>query len=194
MTAMACDAADLAKWGAYLKGHFLLTTGRHSDQFLLLARLTEYPSAVAPWADQLARQLEPYQAFTVVGPAVGGIIPAFAVASRWHDSRVLFAEKTDDGTMQFKRGFRLTPGERVVVVEDVVTTGSSVDKVIAAVNSSGGQVVAVGALVDRGQEKPHWTKWGYEAVFRFPAGSVPSWDPSECPLCQENIPLTRPKA
>lgn len=191
---MDFNLEDLAQYEAYLRGHFLLTTGRHSDQFLLMARLTERPWALKPWAEQLARLLEPYRIHTVVGPAIGGIIPAYAVASHWADGRVLFAEKDEHGTMRFKRGFQLQPGEQVVVVEDVVTTGSSVDKVIALVEQQGAVVKAVGALVDRGHDKPHWNSRGYEAVLRLAKGSIPTWDPSECPLCRNQVPLTRPKA
>ncbi len=191
---MPWDLNELAKHQAYLKGHFVLTTGRHSDQFLLMARLTERPWALAEWTKELAFRLKDYGARTVVGPAVGGIIPAYAVASEWEGSRMLFAEKSDNGSMSFKRGFSLAPGEKVVVVEDVVTTGSSVDKVIEAVHGAGGMVVAVGALVDRGHDKPHWNDRGFEALLRLAPGSIPTWDPGECPLCQAGIPLTRPKA
>lgn len=191
---MPWDLDELAKHQAYLKGHFVLTTGRHSDQFLLMARLTEKPEALAVWTKELAQRLKGYGARTVIGPAVGGIIPAYAVASEWTGSRMLFAEKTESGTMRFKRGFTLAPQEPVVVVEDVVTTGSSVDKVIQAIHEVGGVVVAVGALVDRGHDKPHWASMGFEALLRLSPGSIPTWAPEECPLCQAGIPLTRPKA
>lgn len=190
---MTWDLDELTKHGAYLRGHFLLTTGRHSDQFLLMARLTEKPEALAGWAQELARRLKVYGARTVVGPAVGGIIPAYAVAAEWEGSRMLFAEKSENGGMRFKRGFTLAVDEPVVVVEDVVTTGSSVDKVVEAVREARGRVVAIGALVDRGHDKPHWDAFGFEALLRLTPGSIPTWEPQACPLCQAEIPLTRPK-
>ncbi len=191
---MPWDLSELSKHQAYLRGHFLLTTGRHSDQFLLMARLTENPQALAGWTKELARRLKGYGARTVVGPALGGIIPAYAVASEWENGRMLFTEKVEGGAMRFKRGFTLAPQEPVVVVEDVVTTGSSVDKVIQAIKEAGGIVVAVGALVDRGHAKPHWDDFGFESLLRLAPGSIPTWDPRECPLCQEGLPLSRPKA
>lgn len=182
--------ADLEDVGAYLRGHFLLTTGRHSDQFFLFARLTEYPHRLRPWVRLLAERLRPYGARTVAGPAVGGIIPAYAVAAEWPDTRVIFAEKDEAQGMTFKRGFQLKAGEPVVVVEDAVTTGSSVRRVVDAVARLGGTVVAVGALIDRSGGQADWG-CPFESVLRL---TVPSWLPEECPLCRADIPLTRPKS
>ncbi len=182
---------SLTQTGAYLKGHFLLTTGRHSDQFFLLARLTEHPDMLEPWAKTLAERLASLDVQTVIGPAVGGIIPAFAVARHWPGSRVLFAEKDGDGGMAFKRGFRIEPGERVVLVEDAVTTGSSVAKVIAAVKGAGGEVAGVGAFVDR-SHGPLAFEEPLTALLKV--GNIPNWDADHCPLCQEGLPLTRPKS
>jgi orotate phosphoribosyltransferase len=181
----------LEESGAYLKGHFLLTTGRHSNQIFLLARLTERPDWLSPWAEALAGRLEPYRCHTVVGPAVGGIIPAYAVAGYWPGARMLFAEKSDDGMMRFKRGFRIEPGEKVVVVEDAVTTGSSVAKVVAAVKEQGGLVQAVGALIDRSEGSLRFSE---PLVSLIQTGHIPNWDPQDCPLCQQGMPLSRPKS
>ncbi|NMP21649.1 orotate phosphoribosyltransferase [Sulfobacillus harzensis] len=182
---------SLKRSGAHLEGHFLLTTGRHSNQFFLLARLTEHPDLLEPWAEALAERLKPYQPHAVVGPAVGGIIPAYAVAHHLPGTRVLFAEKSEDGGMKFKRGFRLMPGERVAVVEDAVTTGSSVAKVIDAVRDAGGVPVAVGALVDRSQS-PLLFHEPFEALLRV--ANIPNWDPAACPLCAQGVALSRPKS
>ncbi len=181
----------LEQCGAYLHGHFLLTTGLHSNQFFLLARLTERPELLDAWALVLARQLEPYGTKTVVGPAMGGIIPAYAVARQWDGARVLFAEKDDQDTMRFKRGFRIEPGESVVVVEDAVTTGSSVAKVIDAVKQEGGRVAAVGALVDRSQGPLRFEE---PLVSLVKLGEIPHWEAHDCPLCRQAVPLIRPKA
>lgn len=181
---------DLQDVGAYLTGHFLLTTGRHSDTFFLLARLTERPDRLIPWISLLRERLGETGAHTVVGPAVGGIIPAYQLASAMGHTRVLFAEKGADGTMQFRRGFKLAPGEPVIVVEDAVTTGFSVGKVISAVEEQGGRVAAVGALVSRAQGTLPWT---VPMVSVLELTGVRNWDPSECPLCQEGVPLSAPK-
>lgn len=182
--------ATLKEVGAYLTGHFLLTTGRHSNQFFLMARLTERPALFNSWAQELARRLEPFGALTVVGPAVGGIVPAYAVASHWSHSRMLFAEKVEGGGMAFKRGFHIQPDEPVVVVEDAVTTGSSVKHVIDAVHHAGGQVRAVGTLVDRHQGDLAFSE---PLVSLLRCLDVPNWEPSDCPLCQQGVALTRPK-
>lgn len=181
----------LRECGAYLQGHFLLTTGRHSDRFFLLARLTERPDLLAPWARELANRLAHYHVTTVVGPAVGGIIPAYAVASFWPGSRVLFAEKNVAGDMGFKRGFSIEPGQSVLVIEDAVTTGSSVAKVIAAVQAQGGHVAAVGALVDRSQSPLRFAE-PLTALLRV--RDIPNWEKERCPLCAQGVPLTQPKS
>ncbi len=181
---------ELEQVGALLRGHFQLTTGRHSDTFFLLARLTERPWVMARWAKELARQVilvGPVSA--VVGPAMGGVIPAYAVAQEMRGVRALFAEKEDDGTMAFRRGFALEPGEPVAVVEDVVTTGSSVAKVISAVEAAGAVVSAVAALVNRTREGA----LGAVPLVSVVRVAAPSWPADACPLCAGDMPLVRPK-
>lgn len=181
---------ELKDVGAYLKGHFLLTTGRHSDQFFLLARLTERPRVLSRWAERLQEQiaaLGPVDA--VVGPAVGGIIPAYAVAYALNGPKAIFAEKASDDTMIFRRGFTLSPGQNVVVVEDAVTTGASVGKVLDAVKATGATVKAVAALVDRTGGNPPWPL-PFLSVLSL---TVPSWSQDECPQCREGRELVSPK-
>ncbi len=181
---------ELERVGALLRGHFQLTTGRHSATFFLLARLTERPWVLARWAQELARQVTAVgPVSTVVGPAMGGVIPAYAVAQEMRGVRALFAEK-EDGGMVFRRGFALEPGEPVAVVEDVVTTGSSVGQVMQAVEASGAVVRVVAALVNR---------TGGDSLGTVPLLSVvhlqaPSWPADACPLCAGDLPLVRPKA
>lgn len=181
---------DLGEVGAHLRGHFQLTTGRHSDQFFLFARLTERPDRLRPWAQALAQELKEFGVSTVVGPAIGGIIPAFAVAQYIPESRVLFAEKGGE-IMELKRGFRLAKEEPVIVIEDAVTTGGSVRKTMAAVQRAGGEVRAIGALIDRSGGTIDWDV-PFKAVLTV--DNIVSYLPEECPLCQEGIPLTRPKS
>ena len=113
--------ADLRDVGAYLQGHFLLTTGRHSDTFFLLARLAERPDRLRRWISLLHEQMADIHASAIVGPAVGGIIPAYQLAALRPPCRALFTEKGDGDTMVFRRGFRLDPGESVIIVEDAMT-------------------------------------------------------------------------
>lgn len=180
---------DLIETGAELRGHFLLTTGLHSPRFFLMARLGEHPSKMLRWGAKLGELLAHYDAPTVVGAALGGIIPAYAVAAS-SQRRVIFAEKTQAGPMALYSG-ALDPGEKVLVIEDAVATGSSIRKVMAAVADQQGEVVAIGALIHRGSE----IAWPvpFHSVVSL-SEPVPMWPPDTCPLCQEGIPLTRPKA
>lgn len=199
-------AGLLEQTGAHRIGHFRLTTGLHSDEFFLLARAFQYPAVLEHLGAALAARLRavlppevasghPRRAAgpgtahgAVVGPAMGGVLLAHAVA-RALGARSLFAEKEADGSMRLKRGFRLAPGEPVVVVEDVVTTGGSVRKTMAAVAAAGGRVVAVGAVVDRS---------GGRVAFGVPmvallTRSAAVFRPEECPLCARGVPLVAPK-
>lgn len=180
----------LQETGAWMKGHFELTTGRHSPEFFLLAKLMQYPDRAAWCGERLAEYFREFGITAVVGPAMGGIILAHEVA-RALSARALFAERGRDGhdSMKLRRGFTLADGERVLVVEDAVTTGGSAQQAIAAVRAAGGQPVAVGAVVDRS---------GGEVDFGLPFKSlltlkIPDYSPADCPLCAQGIPLSRPK-
>ncbi|MDA8194775.1 MAG: orotate phosphoribosyltransferase [Thermaerobacter sp.] len=177
---------DLREIGAYLTGHFRLTTGLHSDRVFLLTRLTEHPQRLEAWARLLADGLVRYGARTVVGPAVGGMLPGYAVARQWPNSRILFAEPGDDGSMRLRRGFRLDRGEPVVVVTDAVTAGDSAAQTVQAVIEAGGEVRAVGTLVDRSGGLVGWGAMGFVPVLRV--AKDPAWNPEECPLCVKGIP------
>ncbi|MEX2356109.1 MAG: orotate phosphoribosyltransferase [Thermaerobacterales bacterium] len=187
--------AVLKETGALREGHFLLASGRHSNRFFLLPQLFQFPQAAEPLVRGLAGLLETCPAETVVGPAVGGIILSYEVA-RLNGWRALYAEKTEaragggrHAEMELRRDFRLVQDEPVVVVEDVLTTGGSVRSAMAAVERAGGRVVAVGALVDRSESRarfgvPLRSLWQTQAV---------DWEPDQCPLCREGVPLERPK-
>ncbi len=177
----------LKSTGVYLEGHFLLTSGRHSPNFLLLSQVVQHPEATERLCRQLAREFAGIQVDTVAGPAMGGVILAYELA-RALGARAIFAEK-DEGRMAFKRGFAVTPGEKVMVVEDAVTTGGSVQLVIDALKELGAEVAGVGTIVDRS---------GGKADFGVPFKAaltldIPSYSPEECPLCREGVPVTKPK-
>jgi orotate phosphoribosyltransferase len=171
-----------------IEGHFKLTSGRHSPMFLQCSQVMQHPKHAARLAAALASHLAPLSPDAVIGPAMGGIILAYEVA-RALGVRAIFAER-QDGTMTLRRGFRISPGERFVVVEDAVSTGGSVREVMSVVKERGAEVAGVGMLVDRS---------GGKAEFGVPAHSllsltVTSHLPEECPLCKQGVPLTLPKS
>jgi orotate phosphoribosyltransferase len=169
----------LAERGAILSGHFLLTSGKHSDTYVEKARLFEDPSLVMSFARDMASWYQDVDA--VVSPAVGAIPLGFAVALET-GARFLFAER-EDGRLTLRRGFRLASGERTLVVEDVVTTGGSAGEVWDIVRSSGAEALGVAAVVDRSV-----------APLPFPfralvAVEAKVYEPAECLLCAEGTPL-----
>jgi len=175
------------KSGAILKGHFLLTSGLHSPVYWEKFKVLQFPQ----YTEQLCRMIADHyreQGIQVVaGPTTGGIILAFEVA-RQLGIRGIFAEKEDAGGRAFKRGFSITPGERVLIVDDVLTTGGSIREVVDAVNSQGGEIIGIGVLVDRSEQ---------EADFGFPLfgchrAETITYPPDNCPLCAAQLPLVKP--
>ncbi|MDK2888285.1 MAG: orotate phosphoribosyltransferase [Thermoanaerobacter sp.] len=177
------------KTGAMLTGHFVLTSGRHSDRYFQCARVLEYPrycellcrELVRKWGDRELAGVE-----TVIGPALGGILVSYEVA-RVLGARSLFTER-ENGIMTLRRGFTLSPGERVLVVEDVITTGGSVREVIAVAREAGAQVAGVAVLVDRSNGNANLDV-PLRALLTIP---VVTYGPEECPLCREGIPAVKP--
>lgn len=173
--------------GALLEGHFRLTSGRHSNQYMQCAQVLQYPPATEQLAQHLADSFRDSMVELVIGPAMGGIIVAYEVA-RQLGVPSIFTER-DQGKMALRRGFAIKPGQRVLVVEDVVTTGGSVREVIQLVRGAGGIVVGVGVLVDRSAGQ---VDFGVktQAVLTM---DIQSWEENECPLCREGkIPVTKP--
>ena len=176
----------LARLGALRIGHFRLTSGLHSDRYMQCAALFEHPEASAELCGALVELFREDRIDVVVGPALGGVILAYEVA-RSLGVRNIFAER-ENGKMTFRRGFHVRPGERALVVEDVVTTGGSVKEVIELLREAGAEVAGVGAVVDRS---------GGAADFGVPFRALMTmearkWEASECPLCREGIPLVKP--
>jgi orotate phosphoribosyltransferase len=174
--------AMLEEAGAMLTGHFLLSSGRHSNRYVEKARILERPATVMALAEEMASWYRGVE--TVVAPAVGAIILGFAVALR-AGARFVFAER-DAGRMTLRRGFVIRPGERVLVIEDVITTGGSARAVHELLGAAGAERLGVAALVDRSQED---VGFPLRAVLRVEAVS---WEPAECPLCREGRPIDAP--
>lgn len=176
--------ASLEANGALLQGHFRLSSGRHSERFVQKFRLLEDPQLLEPPARELAARVRKYDPQVVVTAAVGGIVLGYEVA-RQLGTRAIFVEK-EAGVPKLRRNFVLAPGERALVVEDVVTTGGSVREVIDVVRAAGGEPVVVGALVRRA---PVDFGLPAEVLLDFP---IASYDPDECPMCESGIALTEP--
>ncbi|MDL2289748.1 orotate phosphoribosyltransferase [Clostridia bacterium OttesenSCG-928-F22] len=168
------------------EGHFLLTSGRHSDKYMQCARLFEYAEYSQMLCEELAKRFEGEKIDLVAGPALGGVIMAYEV-SRALGVRNIFAERVD-GKMTLRRGFSITPGQRVLLVEDVITTGGSVLELAEVVEANGGVVVGVGLIVDRSNGK---IDLGYrtEALLSM---EVISYDAEDCPLCKQGLPINKP--
>jgi orotate phosphoribosyltransferase len=168
--------------GAMLSGHFLLSSGRHSDRYVEKARVLERPKVAMALAREIASWYPRIEA--VVAPAVGAIALGFAVA--WSaGARSLYAER-EGGVMRLRRGFALQPGEKTLVVEDVVTTGASAREVYELVRSTGADQLGVAALIDRSAAD---VGFPLRAVLRIDARS---WDPSECPMCRRGDAVEAP--
>ncbi len=172
--------------GAMLTGHFLLTSGRHSDRYIQCARALQYPARAGVLCRELASRFAGENITVVAGPATGGIIVSYETA-RALGVRGIFTER-ENGAMAFRRGFSIDPGERVLVVEDVITTGGSVLEVIEAVRRQGGIVAGAGVLVDRSNGK---VDLGVRLESLL-ALEVMSYSPQDCPLCREGIPPVKP--
>lgn len=175
----------LAEAGAILSGHFVLTSGRHSDTYVQCARILEDPTLTTSLAREMARRVEDLRVDVVAAPAVGGIIIGFAVAQAL-GVKFIFSER-DQGTMRFRRSFEIAPGQQVLIVEDVVTTGGSVAEVIDLVKAAGGIVAGVVSLIDRGGDKKF-----EEPLTPLLRLEVESWEADSCALCRAGEEVTSP--
>ena len=191
---MAIASADVERIfrdsGALRDGHFILASGRHSALYLEKFQVLQHPAdterlcaAIASWASSASIAVD-----TVAGPTTGGIILAHEVA-RQLSVRAIYAERREgEAGREFRRGFAIAPGERVLVVDDIMTTGGSVQETMDAVRSAGGTVVGASVLVDRSGgatpvDVPVHSLWRLD---------IPAYAPAECPLCGKGIPATHP--
>ncbi len=172
--------------GAMLEGHFLLTSGRHSNRYLQCALVLQNPATAEKLCRELIKKIPGERPDMVIGPALGGVTLAYEMA-RQLSVQALFAER-ENGVMTLRRGFGIPPGKKVLVVEDVVTTGGSVREVIKVVEELGGKVVGAASLVDRSNGK---VDFGCPFYSLLPL-EVVSYLPEECPLCKEGLSLVKP--
>lgn len=176
--------ALLRSTGAILEGHFKLASGRHSGVYIEKFRIMEQPPATEAMCRMIAEHFRAAGAAVVVGPAMGGVILAYETAKHL-GLPAIFAEKDGKGGLMFDRGFKIEPGQPVLVVDDVLTTGGSVRQVLALLAEAGARVVGVGFLIDR-------TNGGVDFGVPFyacHAMQIDSYAPEACPLCRDGLPL-----
>jgi orotate phosphoribosyltransferase len=183
---MAIDLGVLLKESGVLReGHFLLTSGKHSDRYFEKFRILEQPPVCEQFARAIAERFRGAGVTVVCGPTTGGVIIAYEVA-RQLGARCVIAEKAETGR-KVGRGFRLGPDDRVLVVDDVLTTGGSINETLAAVRQSGAAIVGVGVYVDRSSG----VDFGVPLFGAF-RQQVAAWEAPACPLCQAGVRLEEP--
>jgi len=178
--------------GAYLNGHFRLTSGLHSAEYLQCALVLQHPAHAASLGAKLASELrslaQAERIGVVVSPAMGGLIIGHEVA-RALGTRFLFTERdASSGRMTLRRGFTLQPDEAAVVVEDVISTGGSTREVVDIVKAAGARPIAAGSIVDRSGGK---AQVGVPRV-ALATLEVAAWQPDDCPLCRQGLPVSKP--
>ena len=172
--------------GALLEGHFVLTSGRHSPSYFQCAKVLQHPNYLSDFSQKISDHFESLDIDTVISPAVGGIVIGTDVG-RVMGKRTIFAER-ENGKMTLRRGFTIKPGEKVLVVEDVITTGGSVKEVMNVVDAFGGIVMGVAVIVDRS----NGTAVLHKNQFSLVTMEVLSYEESEIPKALEAIPTTKP--
>ena len=183
----------LKESGALLEGHFLLSSGRHGDRYFQCARLLQYPDRAAAALSELADRLKAdikarkLQVDAIVGPAMGGIIVAYELG-RQLGLPAFFTERDDSGVMTLRRGFELSPGQKLLIAEDVVTTAKSSGESARVLEEGGAKIAALACIVDR-RAADVQVAWPFYAACRVEAAS---WDAGDCELCKKGVPLVKP--
>lgn|SRR5699024_2656048 len=177
----------LKETDAFLEGHFLLSSGKHSNGYVQCAKLLQYPEKASVVCQEIKNKLEKDNVGVdiVVGPAMGGIVIAYELG-RTLGVPAIFTEREND-EMTLRRGFEIKPGQKVLIVEDVVTTGKSSKETIKVIENHGGEVLGIACLVDR-------TKNNDIGINLYPAIKIDldTYDEDDCPLCKENIEIVKP--
>jgi len=179
---------------ALLEGHFLLSSGRHSDRYFQCAKLLQYPEKAKEAFEETVKKISSdikagkLKVDIVAGPAMGGIIAAYEVA-RQLSLPAIFTERDENGIMTLRRGFEIKNGQNVLIVEDVVTTGKSSLECAAALEKAGAVVSALACIVDRRADGAQDIAWSFYPAVKM---SVANWDASDCDLCKKGIPVVKP--
>ena len=172
--------------GALLEGHFRLTSGLHSERYLQSALVLQYPDLATRLGDAIGERTRHLQATVVLSPALGGIVIG-QEAGRALGVRAIFAER-QDGRLTLRRGFTLSASDRVLVVEDVITTGGSTRETMDVARESGAHVVGAASIIDRGSDP---SRVGLP-LFSLVQMDVPTYQPDACPLCAKGLAVVKP--
>jgi len=182
---MNINVLDILKESsALLEGHFLLSSGRHSNRYCQCAKLLQYPDKAEKVLSVVTDKIKDIDFDIVVGPAMGGVIVAYEMG-RQTGKPAIFTERVD-GKMELRRGFEITKGQKVLITEDVVTTGKSSLETIKVLKELGAEVIGICCIVDRGSSTIDYPI--YSAIKL----NIESFDPAECPLCKEGTPYIKP--
>jgi orotate phosphoribosyltransferase len=172
--------------GALLEGHFKLSSGLHSDRYLQSALVLQHPDMAGRLGQAIAERMAHLRPTAVLSPALGGIVIGQEVG-RALRVRALFAER-QDGRLSLRRGFTLAPSDRVLIVEDVITTGGSTRETIAVAEAAGAQVIGAASIIDRGAGAAQLAV-PLQSLVKMP---VAAHDPAACPLCAQGVPVVKP--
>ena len=173
---------------AYLQGHFKLSSGLHSASYLQCALVLQNPFIASRLCSAITKKFSQIVPDVVLGPAMGGVVLAYELA-RGFEARAIFSERDESGQMTLRRGFVISPNSKVLIAEDVLTTGKSVKEVISLLEKDGITPIGVASLVDRSGGELDFEGIRYESLIKL---KVPTFDPEDCPLCKEGVPLEKP--
>ena len=177
----------LTETGAYQSGHFKLSSGLHSGNYIQCSQLLKFPRIAEKVCAEIGELFKDENIEMVVGPAIGGILVAYEVG-RALNVPAIFAER-ENGVMTLRRGFHVEPGTRCLVTEDVLTTGGSAQEVVELLQSKGAEVVAATSIIDRTPGSTIKLKVPFKSLIQL---SFPTHNPEECPMCKEGMPIQKP--
>ena len=175
---------ELKQSEALLEGHFLLSSGRHSDHYCQCAKLLQYPDRAERVIAVITEQVKNLHIDMVVGPAMGGIIVAYELG-RQLGVPAIFTERVDN-KMALRRGFEVKPGQKLLITEDVVTTGKSSLETIEVLKSFGAEVLGIACIVDRSNSTNSYP------IYSATKLDIQSWEVEDCPLCKKGLPFVKP--
>ncbi|MCC3145565.1 orotate phosphoribosyltransferase [Halanaerobium sp. Z-7514] len=176
----------LVETGVIQEGHFVLSSGRHADIYMQCAKVLQHPEHASTLAAEIAKKWEDVEVDIVIGPALGGVVLSYAVAAEIGVPSI-FSERKN-GQMQIRRGFEIKPGAKILVVEDVVTTGGSVKEVLALLEGLDVEILGISSIIDRSNGQVDF-KYKFKPLLQM---DIKSYKAGQCKLCEDNVEITRP--